>query len=164
MSYQIRKTGESDISGLQKVFEYFILNSFAAFARKPLPIPVIAEMLKRVRYEAAYTVLFHEEIVGFGMLKPVNPFDTFNRSAELAYFILPEHTGKGIGSQLLQILEKKALENDIVTLLACVSSKNEQSLQFHKGKGFNQCGLWKGVGEKFEHVFDLIWLQKDLIR
>jgi phosphinothricin acetyltransferase len=47
-------------------------------------------------------------------------------------------------------------------LLANISSKNMESLTFHKKHGFFECGRMYEVGEKFNELFDVIWMQKDL--
>jgi len=45
-------------------------------------------------------------------------------------------------------------------LLANISSHNEQSLDFHRKMGFQQCGRFRRVGKKFGKDFDVIWMQK----
>ncbi len=44
--------------------------------------------------------------------------DTFAHTADIGYFIDPEHTGKGLGKQFLAELEKHARELGIKVLVA----------------------------------------------
>ena len=36
------------------------------------------------------------EVVGFGFLRAFHAAGTFRRTAEVSYFLLPEHTGRGL--------------------------------------------------------------------
>ena len=60
------------------------------------------------------------EVVGFAFLRPFHHADTFKRTAEIAYFILPEHTGKGLGRAI-----------------------HEESLEFHRRHGFQEGGRFR---------------------
>jgi L-amino acid N-acyltransferase YncA len=102
------------------------------------------------------------ERVGFGFLRAFHPAGTFRRTAEIAYFLLPEHTGKGLGQRMLALFEQRARERSVDNLLASVSSLNEQSLRFHERAGFERCGLFRAVGLKSGRDFDMVWFQKKL--
>jgi phosphinothricin acetyltransferase len=67
-----------------------------------------------------------------------------------------------IGQASPDAIEKKAKRNNINTLLANISSKNQQSLNFHGKNGFAHCGTFKNVGNKQGQTFHMVWMQKDL--
>ena len=48
------------------------------------------------------------------------------------------------------------------SLLANISSRNRQSLEFHLKNGFRECARFLKVGHKFGEDFDAVWLQKQL--
>ena len=100
--------------------------------------------------------------LGFAMLRPHNPMPTFSRTAEVTAFMHPDHTGKGLGKQLLDSLEQGAAEQGIATLLASISSLNPGSIAFHKKNGFVECGRFSNVGKKKGQLFDTVWMQKAL--
>jgi phosphinothricin acetyltransferase len=102
------------------------------------------------------------KVVGFCSLRAFIPFPVFDKTAEISYFIRPEYTGKGLGTMALEKLQSEARDKGIRIILASISSKNEQSLAFHKKSGFSECGNFRGVGEKKGIAFDVIWMQKDL--
>lgn len=110
----------------------------------------------------AYVVKHQAEVVDFGALKPYLMPDTLARTAEVSYFILPGHTGQGLGARLLDTLIGEARARGVDNLLANVSSLNEGSLRFHERHGFVQVGRFPKVGRKWDQDFDLIWLQKAL--
>ncbi len=100
------------------------------------------------------------EVVGFGFLRAFHPAGTFRRTAEVAYFVLPEHKGRGIGGRMLSHFTEEARAMGIDNLLASVSSLNEQSLRFHAKAGFEACGRFEAVGRKSGRDFDMIWVQQ----
>jgi L-amino acid N-acyltransferase YncA len=86
----------------------------------------------------------------------------FSVTAEVSYFISQEHTGKGIGRNLLHYFEEEGKKKGITNILASISSLNPGSINFHLKNGFYECGRFKGVGKKNDRVFDLVWMQKML--
>ena len=50
----------------------------------------------------------------------------------------------------------------IHSVLANVSSLNEESIRFHLKNGFIECGRFKEAGKKKDQVFDVVYFQKML--
>jgi len=100
-----------------------------------------------------------EGTVGFGLMRPYNTYGTFKRTAELTYFILPEHTRKGLGLKLLRTLANEGKALGIDNLLAHMSSLNKASIDFHRKQGFHECGRFRNIGRKFGKNFDVLWMQ-----
>ena len=100
--------------------------------------------------------------VGFGMLRTHNPMPAFSQTAEVTYFIHPDHTGKGLGRMLLGFLEKGAVEKGLKNILANISSLNPDSIRFHEKNVFTECGRFRRVGKKRGRDFDTVWMQKVL--
>ena len=101
-----------------------------------------------------------ERIIGFGYLSEFKPFSNFNQTGVLTYFILTEYTGKGLGTRIINELISFGKKEGITNYLAQISSKNKQSINFHKKHGFVEVGNFKEVGIKFNQKFDIIWMQK----
>jgi L-amino acid N-acyltransferase YncA len=64
----------------------------------------------------------------------------FSRTAEIAYFISPQHVGKGMGKAMQERLLHESREKGIASILAGISSLNSASVAFHKRCGFQECG------------------------
>ena len=99
---------------------------------------------------------------GFGFLHAWHPSECFRRTAEITYFLHPGATRQGIGSLLLDriLVEAKAMEIDSV--LASISSRNSESLAFHRRHGFQECGCFPRIGRKHGEDFGVIWLLRQL--
>jgi phosphinothricin acetyltransferase len=159
--YTIRKVQDSDRTAVVDIFNYFVQNSFAAYPDSKADYAMF-DFLKGMARNGIFYVIQNPAaaVIGFGMVRHHQRSNTFDRAAELTYFILPEYSRRGLGTRLLETLEKDALAIGVESLLANISSLNVQSLSFHARQGFKQCGLFQRIGSKFGKDFDVVWMQK----
>ncbi|MBD3258952.1 GNAT family N-acetyltransferase [candidate division GN15 bacterium] len=159
--FTIRPVLDSDRRAVTDVFNYFVENSFAAYPSSPFT-PEFYDQLRKVSTGYPFYVVENaaRKVVGFALVRPYMWIDSFQRTLEITYFLLPEVTGKGLGTRLLTILEDQARQVGGETLLASISSRNDQSLSFHKKHGFQECGRFERIGKKFDEDFDVVWMQK----
>ncbi len=145
------------------VFNHFVENSFAAYNDKTVGYEFYDVFLNMARgYPSVVVKSETGDVVGFGFLSSFHHAPSFGRTACASYFVHPDHTRRGIGGLILQRFEKEAAAKGIVTILAHISSRNPDSIQFHRKNGFEECGRFRDVGEKFGKSFDMIWVQKRL--
>ncbi|MDR2039285.1 MAG: GNAT family N-acetyltransferase [Bacteroidales bacterium] len=147
---------------VMRIYNYYIENSFAAYAEQKLPVNFFDKLLETSKGYPAYVIKSGDDIIGFCLLRPYHPFPTFKSTAEITYFIDEKHSGKGLGKMVLDKLTDAAGEQGITTILASVSSKNPQSLSFHRKHGFSECGRFRQIGRKFGETFDIIWFSKQI--
>ena len=154
----IRSKKEDDLKEILEVVNSFVKNSFAAYQDQPYPASMVDEWTKKAR---VFLVLeTGNKVIGFGFAASYRPFKSFNHVAVLTYFISEEYTGKGLGTKLINQLISKGKELGITNYLAHISSKNEQSLNFHKKHGFHEVGRFKDMSVKLGESVDMIWVQK----
>jgi L-amino acid N-acyltransferase YncA len=159
--FTIRKVREDDREAVVNIFNYFVENSYAAYPDTKAD-STLFDFLNSMAREGIFYVIQNpgDGIVGFGLLRHHQRSNTFDRAAELTYFILPDYSRHGLGTRLLQVLEKEAGKLGVQSLLANISSLNQQSLSFHNKQGFRQCGLFERIGSKYGKEFDVVWMQK----
>jgi L-amino acid N-acyltransferase YncA len=158
---RVLRTGDSE--AVRVIFNFYIEESYAAYAQQPLSLDDIQAMLISIGdYPAVAAEDGQGRLIGFGFLRPYSPHATFARTAMITYFIASEHTGRGLGTVLLQELEGKARERGITHLLAHVSSRNTGSLMFHRNHRFRQCGCFHEIGCKHGQAFDVVWFEKGI--
>lgn len=145
------------------IFNYYVVNSFAAYPEQKLPYEFFDHFLKMCEGYPALTATDEQgNILGFGMLRAYNPFPTFSKTAEITYFVKPGYTGKGIGKRILDSLLAEAREQGLTSVLASISSLNEGSIAFHRKNGFVEGGRLREVGNKKGKTFDVVYMQKML--
>lgn len=146
------------------IFNYYIDHSFAAYLERMLPLEAFDAILaSSCGYPTGVIRDRHEEVLGFGILRPHKPIPEFAHVAELCCFLHMAHLRKGLGTLMLSYLEEAAAKHGITTLLASISSLNPESQAFHARRGFQQCGLFRAVGKKRGIFFDTVWMQKNLL-
>jgi L-amino acid N-acyltransferase YncA len=94
------------------------------------------------------------------MIAPYKPFKNFNKTGVLSYFLYADYTGMGLGTRLLNELLSVGQKMGITNFLAHISSRNTQSINFHKKHGFEEVGRFKNIAVKFGEKIDIIWMQK----
>ncbi|NLX97112.1 MAG: N-acetyltransferase [Rhodopirellula sp.] len=145
------------------VFNHFVTHSFAAYPDQPVPYDFFGRFQQMIQGYPAYVVTVDSgKVVGFGFLRPFHPASTLHRTAEVTYFISPEFTKLGIGTALLNRLIEDATPRGIDSLVASISSRNEESIAFHRKNGFCECGRFERVGRKNRQDFDIVWMQRQL--
>ena len=161
MEYRLEPVSEEDGDQIIDIYNYYVENSFAAYPESKVPHEFFGFFLNLTQgYPFLVAKDMTGKVVGFGSLRPYSPLPTFSRAAEITNFISPEHTGIGIGQQILDSLLDRARSMGIVTILASISSLNQASLAFHKKNGFAECGRFVGIGRKMGQTFDVVWMQR----
>lgn len=160
MDYTIREAGDADRGPVVDIFNHFVRHTFAAYPDREVPTGFF-DTLRTLSSGFPFLVIVAEQaVIGFGLVSPYRRDETFKHTGVLTYFIMPEYTHLGLGSALLDRLIQEAQARGISNLLANISSRNEQSLNFHRKHGFRECGRLEGIGVKFDECFDIVWMQK----
>jgi len=154
---------ESHGRAIIDIFNHFVTHSFAAYPDQAVPYESFARFQQMTQgYPAFVAMVDPGRVVGFGFLRPVHPASTLHRTAEVTYFISPEFTQQGIGTALLSRMIEEAVPIGIDSLVASISSKNEESIAFHRKMGFRECGRFEQAGRKNGEDFDIVWMQRRL--
>ena len=161
MEFSIRQAKEEDRKDVIDLFNYYVINSFAAYPDEKVAYDFFDKLNHLTIDGSFYAIgLNSGGIIGFGLLKKFYSFKVFNRTAEIAYFLHKDHTGEGLGKIILDQLIADARKKNIRTLLASISSLNIMSIKFHHKYGFTECGRFSQVGTKLGKDFDMVWMQK----
>jgi phosphinothricin acetyltransferase len=161
MSYTLEPLAEVHRKAVIDIFNHYVAHSFAAYPEAAVGYEVFDRFVEMsTGYPAVVATTETGEVVGFAFLRPFHHADTFKRTAEIAYFILREHTGKGLGRAILDRFIEQARKMGVDNFLASISSRNPESLEFHRQQGFKECGRFQEVGRKFGESFDVVWMQR----
>lgn len=163
MKHRIERMTSEHREAVIDVYNYYVENSYAAYTDETVGYAYFDVFLRMSRgYPAVVVKDETEKIVGFAFLSAFHHARSFGRTANISYFILPEHTGKGVGKTILEYFERQAVEMGVESILASASSLNPGSVRFHEKNGFEECGRFRGIGVKFGRCFDMVWMQKRL--
>ncbi len=163
MNINLRRSRPKDRPFVIDIFNSYVENSFAAFTEQSVG-PQYYTKLKQVIGDLPFYVAELEDgdIVGYGCLHPHHTYPAFDHVANITYFLKEGYTRMGIGKRLLEQLFEDGVEMGIEIVLACISSLNQPSLDFHRKNGFIECGKFAGICRKQGKTFDIIWMQRYL--
>ena len=163
VEYSISPISAEDRENIIDIFNHYVERSFAAYPEHKLPYQAFDMFLRMSDgYPTATIKDGAGTMLGFGMLRAHNPMPVFSHTAEITYFLHPDHTGKGLGKRLLEFLETEGRGKGITIILANISSLNPGSVKFHRQNGFMECGRFRNIGKKNGQLFDTIWMEKTL--
>jgi L-amino acid N-acyltransferase YncA len=161
MDFKLVRVSADDGKQIIDIFNHYVENSFAAYPEAKVPYEFFGLFMNMSQgYPFLVAKDENGKPLGFGLLRPHNPMPSFSKTAEITYFLAPEHTGKGIGKAILDRLLEDGTEKGITSILANISSLNPGSLAFHRKNGFVECGRFVGVGQKKGQEFDVVWMQR----
>lgn len=163
LGYSITQANESHFAGIAKILNFYVEKNLTAelgFFGGDNSVYGYLEKLSNLPF---IVVLQDGTPVGFGLLKHDCKAESFSHSAELSYFVMPEHTGKGVASAMIKILEERASVLGIWNIFVAISSNRLACIPFHQKMGYLECGRLPQVGYKNESYFDIIYYRKTLI-
>jgi L-amino acid N-acyltransferase YncA len=141
MNYTIEPMSEIHRQGVMDVFNYYVDNSYAAFPEHRLPYEFFDKLVGMIKdYPSVVVKDRLMNVTGFAFLRPYYFDSTLKRTAEITYFLMPEMARQGIGTKILDNFIEQARNMGVDNILACISSRNEESLRFHAKNGFAECG------------------------
>lgn len=152
---------EKDLSLIKDIYNYYIANSTATFHTGSVGEDDLKDILpigdSRFR---SFVIYFKNEVAGYCYLGRYKPRAAYDRTAEITIYLKPEFFGKGIGKEVMLQMEQKALEVGIVVLMGIITAENESSVKLFERLGYEKCGHFKQVGEKFGRILDVVAYQK----
>jgi L-amino acid N-acyltransferase YncA len=154
---------EADLPVVLEIYNHYILTSTATFRPQPIPMETLRTFifLDHPRYKA-YLIYHREEFAGFCFLTQYKNLEAYDRTGEMGAYLKPGFTRRGLGTAATRHLEKVAAANGFKTVIASISGENLASIELFRRLGYEQCGHFKRVGEKFGRVIDVVFFQRSL--
>ncbi len=157
--------GDENLSRAREIYNHYVRNSTATFHIHPVNPE---EFQAQVRWDPqspwqSWGILdSRDRLLGYCCLGPYHSRQAYRYTGVVAIYLDPACTGKGIGRQAIAFLEEQAIERNLHTLIALISSENTPSLTLFGRLGYHPAGRLKEAGYKFDRYLDMISLQKML--
>jgi len=166
MNTIIRDVCAADVSVLTELYNQYILNTTITFDLMPYTVQQRTESwFNHYACSGRYRLLVAEnngELVGYASSSQLRQKAAYNTSVETSIYLFPEVCNQGIGSQLYSTLFEVLSTEDVHRAYAGITLPNEPSIALHQKFGFEQVGLFREVGRKFDRYWDVAWLEKPL--
>jgi phosphinothricin acetyltransferase len=161
----LRPSQEPDLPAITAIYGHHVLHGSGTFETEP---PTLADMRARRAEVLARHLPFlvAEEgghILGFAYCNWFKPRPAYRFSAENSIYLAPDAHRRGLGRALLAELAAQAQAAGVRKLIAVIGdSANAGSIGVHRSVGFEQVGVLKSCGWKFERWLDVVLMEKTL--
>lgn len=159
--FDIREATEGDVGDITRIYNHAIDNTTATFDVEP---KTIGDRMKWFNSRThAYPVIVATvdgRVVGWGEIRRYGQRKAYRYTVEDAVYVDPERQGEGIGTALLSALIKIAVHKGYHTMIALIVEGNDASVSMHRKFGFEDVGIMREVGWKFDRWLDVIVMQK----
>ena len=153
----IRPLRLEDAKDLASIYSYYVTHTPITFDTVP---PDEKNMNLRLNdiygIFPAFIVEENGHIVGYCYAHTWKEKAAYNHTVETTIYIHPEYTQKGYGTLLMNTLINACREQNIHTLIACITYPNPSSIQMHERLGFKKVSHFKEVGKKFGQWLDVV--------
>ncbi len=164
----IRAVSPTDAKDLSEIYAYYVEKTAVTFEYDS---PSPAEFEKRIEsITARYPYIVAEVdgvILGYAYAGVFKDRAAYDHCVEVTVYLAPDARGRGIGKALYAELEKLLGEMGILNLYACIAVTDtedeyltNQSERFHAVLGYREVGRFRLSGRKFDHWYDMIWMEK----
>ena len=161
----LRPSQEPDLPAITAIYGHHVLHGSGTFETEP---PTLADIRARRAEVLARHLPFlvAEEggrILGFAYCNWFKPRPAYRFSAEDSIYLAPDAHRRGLGRALLAELAAQAQAAGVRKLIAVIGdSANAGSIGVHRSVGFEQVGVLKSCGWKFERWLDVVLMEKTL--
>jgi phosphinothricin acetyltransferase len=161
----IRPALDADLPEILAIYGHAVLHGTGTFETE---VPELAEMGRRRGevLERGLPFLVAEragEVLGYAYANWFRPRQAYRYFVEDSVYLRPEVQGKGVGRRLLGGLIARCEEAGARQMVAVIGdSQNHASVGLHRALGFEQVGLLRASGWKFDRWLDVVLMQRAL--
>ena len=159
----IRRAVRADCSGILDIYNDAVLKTTATYDYEPRPLEHRVAWFddhQRTGHAIFVAEASDGRIVGWSALNRYHDRMGFRFTAENSIYVAEGSRGQGLGARLLEPLIPAAAEIRIRAILAAIDAQNTASIKLHARFGFEQVGLFKRVGYKFDRWLDVAYLER----
>ncbi len=146
----IRNVQWQDTGAITAIYNEYVLHSVVTFETEPLREEEMRTRIAEISARFPYFVCEEAgNVVGYCYAHPWKERAAYAHTLETAVYLSSHHTGKGMGTLLMQELIESCRRAEFRALVACVTEGNIASDALHRKLGFKQVSRFEQVGWKF---------------
>jgi phosphinothricin acetyltransferase len=161
----IRPSTDADVAAITAIYTHHVLHGTGTFEIDPPTAQDMGARRADVLTKGLPYLVAEEDgrVLGFAYCTWFKPRPAYRFSAEDSIYLAPEAAGRGLGRQLLTALAGEAEARGVRKLIAVIGdSANAGSVGVHRALGFEQVGVIRSCGWKFERWLDIVLMEKAL--
>jgi L-amino acid N-acyltransferase YncA len=147
-----------DAAACAAIYARYVDGAATSFEESP---PDSAELSTRIeRVSASHPWLICERegtVAGFAYAAPHRARPAYRWTAETSVYVAPDHQRDGVGRELYDALLGLLRRQGLYVACAGITLPNEASVGLHESVGFEQIGVYRGIGFKAGAWRDVGW-------
>ena len=153
----IRKAELSDAPAICDIYNYYVLGSTVTFEEDAISVEGMEARINKVFSSDLPWYVYEEDgkVIGYAYGTKWKDRSAYRFSIETSVYIERNNAGKGIGSQLYEVLINQLRAGGYHSIITGVSQPNENSRKLHEKFGFKKVAEFKEAGFKFNQWIDV---------
>ena len=145
---------EKHLTDIMDIYNYYIRNTTATFYSHEHTMENIKEFVYDGPRYKSFVIYYDGALAGYIMLKRHENCSEYDLTADIALYLKPDSTGKGIGGVAVRHIENAAKREGFHSLIASICTENQGSIRLFEKCGYVNCSHFKEVGWKFNRFLD----------
>jgi phosphinothricin acetyltransferase len=159
----IRAAAPADLPAVAAIYDAEVAGGIATFDTETRPLWAWEQRLAPDSGGDRFLVALDDEaVVGYANAFPYRPKLGYRHTREVSIYLADGAQGRGVGRRLYDELLGLLAADGVHLALAAIALPNPASLALHRACGFEEVGVMREVGRKFDRWIDVLWLQKRL--
>ena len=160
----VRLAEPRDAESVRRIYNAEVVGSTATFDLRPRTPEEQAAWMgdHRGTYPVVVAVDDGERVLGFGSLSTYRDRPSYATTVEDSVYVDAGHRGGGVGRALLEELVRLATLHGFHSMIARIGGDNTASIALHRACGFEEVGVEREIGRKFNRWLDVAVLQRML--
>jgi phosphinothricin acetyltransferase len=159
----IRPATPEDAASLLEIYRPYVEGTAVSFETETPSVEAFAARIDKALNGWAWLVAEQDgQCVGYAYGSLHRERAAYRWSVETSAYVRAGWHGRGLGQALYRALFDELAERGYCNALAVVVLPNPASLALHRSVGFEEVGVIKRGGHKFNRWHDVMWLQRVL--
>jgi L-amino acid N-acyltransferase YncA len=161
----IRPSTPEDLPAIADIYGWNVLNGTGTFELEAPDLPEMARRRDDVLGKGLPWLVAEREgqVLGYAYANHFRPRRAYRFCLEDSIYLAPAAQGQGVGRLLLAELLSQCEARGARQMLAVIGdSANAGSIGVHRALGFEQTGLIRSAGWKFDRWLDVVMMQRVL--
>lgn len=160
----IRDAESGDAKVVARIYNHYVLNTTITFEEHAITDTEMAQRISDVQVAGLpwLVVESDSELVGYAYATKWRVRHAYRFSVESTVYLVPELSGKGLGSALYSELLSRLTAKGFHLVIGGIALPNAASIALHEKMGFEKVAQFHEVGFKFNRWLDVAYWEKRL--
>jgi L-amino acid N-acyltransferase YncA len=155
----IRRATANDAEKIVEIYNWYVLNTIITFETEVVsPLDMETRIGEKLEKYSWLVGELEQTIVGYAYYGSFRSRAAYNHTVESSIYLAPDSFGKGFGTALYRELIESAERQGFREIIGVIALPNVPSVALHQKLGFEDIGVLKNVGYKFDQYIDVgVW-------